>query len=74
LSEVEQRQRIRELVRKKTGLDWPELQVGDIEKTMSSATLFYWGTKKEVGKRWHQKQVYWRIDRTIRRPNRDMNR
>jgi hypothetical protein len=24
---------------------------------MSSATLFYWGTKKEVGKRWHQKQL-----------------
>jgi hypothetical protein len=28
-------------VRKKTGLDWPTLQVGDIEKAMSSATLFY---------------------------------
>ena len=44
-------------MRKKTGLDWPELQVGEIEKAMSSATLFYWGTKKEVGKRWHQKQL-----------------
>jgi hypothetical protein len=36
---------------------WPELQVGDIEKAMSSVTLFYWGTKEEVGKRWHQKQL-----------------
>jgi len=57
LSEEQQRQRVRELVRKKTGVDWPELQVGDIEKAMSSVTLFYWGTKKEVGKRWHQKQL-----------------
>jgi hypothetical protein len=58
LSEEEKRQRIRELVRKKTGVDWPELQVGEIEKAMSSVTLFYWGTKKEeVGKRWHQKQL-----------------
>jgi hypothetical protein len=57
LSEEEKRQRIRELVRKKTGLDWPELTVGDIEKAMSSATLYYWGKKEEVGKRWHQKQL-----------------
>jgi hypothetical protein len=38
-------------------MDWPELTVGDIEKAMSSVTLFYWGTKEEVGKRWHQKQL-----------------
>jgi hypothetical protein len=57
LSEEQQRQRIRELVRKKTGLDWPELQVADIGKAMSSVTLFYWGTKKEVGKRGHEKQL-----------------
>ena len=57
MSEEEQQQRVRELVRKKTGLDWPELKVADIEKAMSSVTLFYWGTKKEVGKRWHQKQL-----------------
>jgi hypothetical protein len=57
LSEEEQRQRVRELVRKKTGLDWPELKVGEIEKAMSSVTLFYWGTKEEVGKRGHQKQL-----------------
>jgi hypothetical protein len=57
LSEEEKRQRVRELVRKKTGLDWPELQVADIEKAMSSVTLFYWGTKKEVGKRGHEKQL-----------------
>jgi len=57
LSEEQQRQRIRELVRKQTGMDWPELQVGNIEKAMSSVTLFYWCTKKEVGKRWHQKQL-----------------
>jgi hypothetical protein len=57
LSEEGQRQRVRELVRKKTGLDWPELQVVEIEKAMSSVTLFYWGTKEEVGKRWYQKQL-----------------
>jgi hypothetical protein len=57
LSEEEKRQRIRELVRKKTGLDWPELTVGEIEKAMSSVTLYYWGKKEEVGRRWHQKQL-----------------
>jgi hypothetical protein len=57
LSEEEQQQRVRELVRKKTGLDWPELTVGEIEKAMSSVTLYYWGKKEEVGKRWHQKQL-----------------
>jgi hypothetical protein len=57
LSEEEKRQRIRELVRKKTGVDWPELKVGDIEKAMSSATLFYWCKKEDVGKLGHQKQL-----------------
>ena len=57
MSEEEQRQRVRELVRKKTGVDWPELQVDNIEKAMSSVTLFYWCTKEEVGKRGHQKQL-----------------
>jgi len=57
LSEEQQRQRVRELVRKKTGVDWPELQVDNIEKAMSSVTLFYWGTKEDVGKRWLQKQL-----------------
>ena len=57
LGEEEQRQRIRELVRKKTGVDWPELKVGDVEKSMSSVTLFYWCTKEDVGKRGHQKQL-----------------
>jgi hypothetical protein len=57
LSEEQQRQRIRELVRKKTGLDWPTLQVGEIEKSMSSVTLFYWCTKEDVGKRWLHKQL-----------------
>jgi hypothetical protein len=57
LSEEQQQQRVRELVRKKTGLDWPELKVADIEKAMSSVTLFYWCTKKEVGKLGHQKQL-----------------
>jgi hypothetical protein len=54
LSEEEQRQRIRELVQKNTGVDWPELMVGDIEKAMSSVTVFYWCTKEDVGKRWRQ--------------------
>jgi hypothetical protein len=57
LSEEEQRQRVRELVRKKTGVDWPELKISDIEKAMSSVTLFYWCTKEDVGKRWHQKPL-----------------
>jgi hypothetical protein len=57
LSDEEQRQRVRELVRKKTGVDWPELKVADIEKAMSSVTVFYWCTKKEVGKLGHQKQL-----------------
>jgi hypothetical protein len=57
LSEEEQRQRIRELVQKKTGMDWPELRVGEIKKAMSSVTLFYWCTKDDVGKRGHQKQL-----------------
>jgi hypothetical protein len=57
LSEEEQRQRVRELVRKKTGVEWPELQVDDVEKGMSSVTLFYWCTKEDVGKRGHQKRL-----------------
>jgi hypothetical protein len=57
LSEEQQRQRIRELVRKQTGMDWPELTVGEIEKGMNSVTLFYWCTKEEVGKRWHEKRL-----------------
>jgi hypothetical protein len=57
LSEVQQRQLVRELVRKKTGMDWPTLKVGDVEKAMSSATLFYWCTKEEVGKLGHQMQL-----------------
>ena len=57
MSEEQQRQRLRELVRKKTGVDWPELKVGAIEKAMSSATVFYWCTKEDVGKLGHQKQL-----------------
>jgi len=57
LSEEQQRQRVRELVRKTTGMDWPELKVADIEKAMSSVTLFYWCTKEDVGKRGRQKQL-----------------
>jgi hypothetical protein len=57
LSEEQQRQRIRELVQKKTGVYWPELRVGDIEQAMSSATVFYWCKKEDVGKRWLQKQL-----------------
>ena len=81
MSEEQQRQRIRELVQKKTGVDWPTLQVGDIEKAMSSATLFYWCTKEDVGKRWLQKQLELSdeeaesigANRSVGRPNRDMN-
>jgi hypothetical protein len=42
---------------KKTGVEWPTLQIGEIEKAMSSATLFYWCKKEDVGKRWLQKQL-----------------
>jgi hypothetical protein len=57
LSEEQQRQCVRELVQKKTGVDWPALKVGEIEKAMSSATLYYWCTKEDVGKRGRQKQL-----------------
>jgi hypothetical protein len=57
LSEEEQRQRVRELVRKNTGVDWPELTVVGIEKALSSATVFYWCRKEDVGKRGHEKQL-----------------
>ncbi len=57
MSEEEQRQRVRELVRKKTGMDWPELKVDDIQKAMSSVTVFYWCTKEDVGKRGREKQL-----------------
>ena len=57
MSEEQQRQRVRELVRKNTGVDWPELKVGDIEKAMSSVKVFYWCTKEDVGKRGREKQL-----------------
>ena len=57
MSEEQQRQRVRELVHKKTGVDWPTLKVVDIEKAMSSVTLFYWCKEEDVGKRWLQKQL-----------------
>ena len=57
MNEEEQRQRIRELVRKKTGVDWPELKVGGIQKAMTSTTVLYWCTEKDVGKRGHEKQL-----------------
>ena len=57
MSEEQQRQRVRELVRKNTGMDWRELTVVDVEKSMSSATVFYWCTKKDVGKRGHEKRL-----------------
>ena len=57
MSEEEQHQRVRELVRKKTGVDWPTLKVAGIEKSMSSVTLFYWRTKEDVGKRGHQQRL-----------------
>jgi hypothetical protein len=81
LSEEEQRQRIRELVRKKTGVDWPTLKVADIEKAMSSATVFYWCTKEDVRKRGHQEQLELTDEEaesigansSVGRPHRDMN-
>ena len=69
-------------MRKKTGLDWPTLEVGEIEKAMSSVTLFYWCTKEDVGKRWLQKQLDLSDEEaesiigansSVGRPHRDMN-
>jgi hypothetical protein len=57
LSEEDQQQRVRELVRKKTGVDWPTLKVVGIEKAMSSVTLSYWRRKEDVGKVGHQQQL-----------------
>ena len=57
MSDEEQRQRIRALVRKKTGVDWPELKVGGIEKAMISTTVFYWYTEKDVGRSGHEKRL-----------------
>ena len=57
MGEEEQRQRIRELVRKKTGMDWPALRVGEIRKALSSMTVVYWCTEEDVGKRGHPKQL-----------------
>ena len=82
MSEEEKRQLIRELVRKNTGVDWPELQLGEIEKAMSSVTLFYWCTKEDVGKRWLKKQLELSDEEaesiigansSVGRPTRDMN-
>ena len=82
MSEEDQQQRIRELVRKKTGLDWPTLQVGEIKKAMRSVTLFYLCTKEDVGKRWLKKQLELSDEEadsiigansSVGRPNRDMN-
>ena len=57
MSEEQQRQRVRELVRNKTGMDWPELKVDNIQKAMSSVKVFYWCTKEDVGKRGREKQL-----------------
>jgi hypothetical protein len=57
LSEEEQRQRVKELVRRKTGVYWPTLTVIGIEKSMSSVTLSYWPRKEDVGKRGHEHQL-----------------
>jgi hypothetical protein len=81
LSEEEQRQRVRELVRKQTGVDWPELKIVDIENAMGSVTVIYWCMKKDLGKRGREKQLeltdeeaeFIGVNRSVRRPNRDMN-
>ena len=80
MSGEEQRQLVRELVRKKTGVDWPTLKVVGIEKSMSSVRVFYWCTKEDVGKRWLQKQVDLSDEEaesigansSVGRPNRDV--
>ena len=42
---------------KKTGLDWPKLKVGGIQKAMTSTTVLYWYTEKDVGRSGREKQL-----------------
>jgi hypothetical protein len=57
-SKEEQRKRIMALVRKKTGIDCPTLEVQDIWKTMGpKVTVFYWCRKEDVGEHEHLKHL-----------------
>ena len=50
LSKGERRRRIIDLVRKKEGMDCPEMVVERIEEAMSAVTVFYWCKEEEVEK------------------------
>jgi hypothetical protein len=51
------RQRIRELVRKKTGVDCPTLKVDDIENAIVPVRVIYWCKQEDEGKDELQKQL-----------------
>jgi len=51
------RQRIRELVRKKTGVDCPKLKVDDIENAIVPVRVIYWCKQEDEGKDELQKQL-----------------
>jgi hypothetical protein len=57
LREEEQRQRIIALVRKKTGIDCPTLEVEDIQNPLGSVRVFYWCREEDVGEREHLKHI-----------------
>jgi len=58
LREEEQRQRIIALVRKKTGIDCPTLEVHDIWNVMGpKVTVFYWCRKEDVAEHEHLKHI-----------------
>jgi hypothetical protein len=82
LSKEERRQRIRELVQEKTGVDCPTLVVEQIEESMGPVVrVFYWCNEEDRDKNEHLQHI--RLDneeaesigvsRAARRPNRDMN-
>ena len=51
------RQRIRELVRKKTDVDCPTLKIDDIEDTKGQVRVIYWCKQEDEGKDALQKQL-----------------
>ena len=59
LSEEEQRQRIIALVRKKTGIDCPTLELHDIwsDAMGPKVTVFYWCRREDIGENEHLKHL-----------------
>jgi hypothetical protein len=59
LSDEERRQRFIALVRKKTGIDCPTLEVHDIwsDAMGPKVAVFYWCRKEDVGEHEHLKHI-----------------